>query len=329
MGEGDERFLTADDDNFHPSDSEAWFEHETSWFWFFIPERKIGCWIYHFHRANIGVEGGGILLFDEKSPHFTEVPYYRSYWNGQLPTERDMRDYETCSGTRIKMLEPLTRYKLDYFDRGRLTVDLDWNAIEAPWAATPSGEPAKVRHLDQFGHVTGSIILHGEEMAVDCYAIRDRTWNQLRTEVWKHGGGGGYTCAAADANTSFLVLGGKQIHGGYMTLDGERHAIVSGTRHLERDDKGYMTSIEMHAVDTAGREMTAIGERVSVMSMPIPGVQGICNTSLVRYTINDIPAWGDDQDFWSIMGWSMFNRGIVGEPVEPKRGGGADRAKNS
>jgi hypothetical protein len=58
-----EGFLTADDDNFHAPKSDGWFEHETVWLWFCVPERKIGCWVYHYVRPNIGVDGGRVHLW--------------------------------------------------------------------------------------------------------------------------------------------------------------------------------------------------------------------------------------------------------------------------
>ena len=50
--------LSPEDDNFHPPKTDGRWEHETAWMWFFIPERKIGAWIYHYVRPNIGVSGG-------------------------------------------------------------------------------------------------------------------------------------------------------------------------------------------------------------------------------------------------------------------------------
>jgi hypothetical protein len=73
------------------------------------------------------------------------------------------------------------------------------------------------RHLDKFGHVTGLLLLHGEEITIDCYAMRDRSWWHLRPEPWKTGGGtGSYITAAASPDTAFFGCG----PGGFLVLDG-------------------------------------------------------------------------------------------------------------
>src|SRR5439155_18664900 len=35
---------------------------------------------------------------------------------------------------------------------------------------------------EQFMHATGEIVIRGERHEVDCFAIRDRSWRQIRTE---------------------------------------------------------------------------------------------------------------------------------------------------
>ena len=102
--EGNESLL--DDDNFHEPESDHWWEHETFWFWFFNPERKLGCWSYHYVRPTIGIAGGGVFVFDDTAWFHLETPYYVNYWNTPLPAERDLRDFTFPSGQRIQMLEP-------------------------------------------------------------------------------------------------------------------------------------------------------------------------------------------------------------------------------
>jgi hypothetical protein len=312
--EGNESLI--DDDNFHDPETGNWWEHETIWFWWFNPERKLGCWIYHYIRPNIGVAGGGVLLFDDTAWFHMETPYYLNYSNTQLPAERDLRDFTFPGGSRIQMLEPLQRYRLSFADRDTIRYDLDWQAIMPPWVrvAAPldmsrpgegSGE-RKPRHLDQFGHVTGQLVLHGEEIPIDCLAMRDRSWWHLRPEPWKSGGGrSNYITAAASPETAFFGCG----PGGFLVLDGVRKPLVRGSKRRERDpEHGFVRRLHIEAVDTEGRELEVEGESVSRMAMPISGAHGVCWQSLMRYTINGIPAWGDDQDAWPIHAWSAFRR---------------------
>jgi hypothetical protein len=73
-----------------------------------------------------------------------------------------------------------------------------------------------------------------------------------------------------------------------------------------------MTKIVVTGVDTEGRELEAIGESVSRMAMPISGVAGVCWQSLVRYELNGIECYGDDQDAWPLQTWAAFRRGQMG-----------------
>jgi len=61
-------------------------------------------------------------------------------------------------------------------------------------------------------------------------------------------------------------------------------------------------------VDGDGRQLEAVGETVSRMAMPIPGVHAVVWTSLVRWTINGVEAWGEDQEPWPLNRWAEARR---------------------
>ncbi len=315
--EGNDDLL--DDENFHPPETSEWWEHETLWFWWFNAERKLGAWNYHFVRPNIGVAGGGLFVFDDTTYSHLEVPYYFNYANTPLPADADLRDFTFVNGERFQMLDPLKHYRITYADNDQdgMDLELDWRAAGKPWVRvtkqpyTRQGDQsAKPRHFDQFGHVTGTMRLHGEIIPIDCYAMRDRSWWHLRPEFWKRGGGTStYITAMADPDTAFFGAG----PGGFLLLEGVRKPLVSGSVRRERDpDHGYMTKIVVTGVDTEGRELEAIGESVSRMAMPISGVAGVCWQSLVRYELNGVECYGDDQDAWPLQTWAAFRRGQMG-----------------
>lgn len=291
--------LSAADDDFHAGPPHERWWHETMWFWFFVPERRLGGWLYNFVRPNIGISGGGCLVWDDTTWFHAEVPYYGSYSSLPVPERRDLRDFAFPSGTTVQVVEPLTRYHLGHRDREWIDVDLDWTAIMPPFVSVdPTG--GVPHHFDQFGGVTGRLVLHGEEMAVDCLAMRDRSWSP-RSERWKDGGGYGYTDAAASAELSFL-------HNGFLVIDGVRRDLVS-ERTVERDaEHGFVIRIRVVGTDTDGRKLEAEGVPVSRMAMPIPGVHAIVWTSLVDWRINGIPAWGEDQEPWPLNRWYEFRR---------------------
>ena len=298
--------LSPEDDNFHPPKTDGRWEHETAWMWFFIPERKIGAWIYHYVRPNIGVSGGGVHLFDGTAWFHMETPYYLNFSNAPMPKDKDLRDCTFPTGFRFQTLEPLHRYRMSFKDRDVIAFDLDWNAFMEPWVEL-RGNPPEPRHLDQFGHVTGELVLHGERMRVDCLAMRDRSWNHLRPEPWKDGwGGGSYVTGAASKDLAFFGCG----PGGFFLQDGVRSYLIDGgsVERIRDPDHGFIRRIIVKGRDQLGRAFVADGESVSRMAMPIAGAHGVCWTSLVKYTINGVPAWGDDQDAWPLHAWSAMRR---------------------
>lgn len=319
MAVGDERLLGPEDDDFHAAPADEWWWHETSWYWFFVPERRLGGWLYNYIRPNIGVAGGGCWIWDDRSHSILDALYYANYSNLRLPDERDLRDFRFPSGTTVTTVEPLERYRLGHVDGDRIHLDLEFDAIMAPWVAAGSGarpgrgsglHARKAHHFDQVGRVTGTVALPGERLRVDCLAMRDRTWAP-RPERWKRGPVG-YTNAAASAQTAFHFSGWEDLRSGYLVLEGRRTGLASGTRRLERDpEHGYMTRIFIAGTDTEGRRVEAEGASVSRMAMKIPGVHGVVWTSLVEWTINGVPAWGEDQDAWPLQAWTAFRREML------------------
>ncbi len=309
MAEGDQGLLSPVDDDFHPPVADEWWSHETCWFWFFVPERAIGAWIYNWIRPNIGTSGGGLSLWDDRTWLHWEVPYFSNYSNLRLPEERDLRSFTFPTGISVEALEPLSRYRVRYAHADMVDLDLEFDSIMEPWVATTEHEgKRRPHHFDQFGRVTGSLVLHGEPIAVDCLAIRDRTWS-VRSERWKHGGGFGYTSAAADTGESFLFVGDTESASGFAVLDGRRCELVRGSRLVERDAvHGFVDRVVIDAHDAEGRHLEAEGRSISRIAMPVPGVHGVVWASVCRWTINGVPAWGDDQEPWPVMAWSNRRR---------------------
>ena len=313
--------LTPLDDAFHPATNDRFF-HETAWFWWFIPEEKIGGWMYHWIRPNIGTSGGGVWVWDSSTYSHFEVPYYLCYANQPLDPDDDLRDHTYASGARVECTKPLSNYRLTFRDRDVIDLDLSFEAALPPWAGKlvtdTSGHNPHIEHIDQLGRVTGSMQLHGTQYVVDCLAIRDRTW-ATRSEKWKHGHVGYSNAASSEGGVAFLAHASVQtrdesvehVNSGYFVRDGRRAAIVAGSRTLERNSThGYLERITVVATDSFGRTFEAIGTSVSRMAMPIPGVHGVVWTSLVDWTIDGVQAWGEDQDAWPIQSWSEFRRSI-------------------
>ena len=293
-----------DDDNFHEPESDHWWEHETFWFWFFNPERKLGCWSYHYVRPTIGIAGGGVFVFDDTAWFHLETPYYINYWNTPLPAERDLRDFTFPSGQRIQMLEPLEHYRLTFADRDVISFDLDWRAVMPPWVRV--SDSRRVQGGGETGRARSRAISTSSVASPErsCSTARRSRSTATRSATTRGGtcdrSSGRTTAGAAPTSpgmaspeTAFFGAG----PGGFVLLDGVRRDMVSGTKRRERDpEHGFVRRVFIDAVDTDGRELSVEGESVSRMAIPISGVHGVCWQSLMHWSINGVDAWGDDQD---------------------------------
>jgi hypothetical protein len=327
--------LTEADDGFHrPNDHAAlfgsanprWF-HETCWFWWYVPEHALGGWFYNWVRPLVGTTGGGAWIWDDTTFFHLEVPYYSSYANLAFDAAADLRDTRFPSGVSVQAVEPLARYQLGFADRDLVRIDLSYDAVMPPWVGETLGDPPMAIHFDQVGRVRGSVELRGRRYDVDCLAIRDRTWSP-RPERWKDGRVG--YCNAASSEVAFLASSAAGARGettdrvrtGYFAEGGRRARIVDGSRQVERDpEHGFVRRVTIEAEDSSGRRFTAVGDTVSRMAMPIPGVHGVVWTSLVDWTVDGTHAWGEDQDAWPIHAWSSFRRASLEARSVPGAGG--------
>lgn len=303
--------FSARDDSFHFDIlSHRWWETETAWFSFCCPERKLGGWLYSMFRPNIGTVAGGCWIWDASAHLPWEVAYSTNYTALRIPQGQDLTDIALPTGVTIKAIEPLTRYRLGYHEEERLSLDLTYEAVMPPRALHKADSPFKsLNHFDQFGRVTGEIVLHGERIAIDCISMRDRSWGP-RPE--HRPGRSAYVTGAASAKDAFLA-GTKwnddtdPIAYGFMIRDGEIGDLVSGRRIVERDPaQGWVTRITIEARDEFGRDLLAVGERLS--GIIINRHSFIDSNGLIAWTINGKQGHGEDQDMWPVHRWSAFRR---------------------
>jgi len=73
MTVGHEGLLKEEDDGFHPDPTQSWMT-EGSWWSFYDRERRLGGWIYHLTRLNLGHASGGVWVWDDTATLFSEVP---------------------------------------------------------------------------------------------------------------------------------------------------------------------------------------------------------------------------------------------------------------
>jgi hypothetical protein len=286
--------LTAADDDFHAPAEDDPLWTETAWFGFAVPERRLAGAIYPVFRTNQGVCSSGVYVWDDTAEAQHEVLYARNSWH--LPMPGHLTTLELANGLRYDVREALQRYGVRYADGDELVLDLEFDALHEPHAPLLGA----TGHLDQLGRVTGTMVLHGEEIAVDCFEMRDRSWSVRRD----HGAvRAAYDYAAAGPDTGFLAMSigaGDQfpILAGFHLHDGKAVRLTGGTRQIIHETDPRPVQVRVEASDEAGCQIEAVGtcvNRFAFQSSP----NYFAWMSLTRWVLDGVPAWGEDQDVWS------------------------------
>ncbi len=194
--------FVADDDTYHvPTVADPlWFE--TAWFSFSVPERRIGGWLHAGRHTNKGTMTWRVFLWDPKGADPARMAYYKMVSDvpfGAVPDGERADPDETHSvdlhdvtfpegGWRMKVLDPLMDYHVSYADPdANFGIEFEHRSIHPPHRFTPGEAPCVDNpHLDQLGHLTGELVLDGEQIVLDCYSVRDRTWGP-RSRHHSHG----------------------------------------------------------------------------------------------------------------------------------------------
>jgi hypothetical protein len=339
------RTFGPEDDDFHDEEmTDRWWETETNWFSWNVPERNLGGWTYCQARPNARLCNGGAWVWDDKAAYPWELAYRAEYSGLQLPprAERDMRDFEWPNGVHVRVLEPLRRYSVSYVDPGgELELALAFEAVMQP-NPHPNGVVPFLKgvHFDQAGHVTGTMVLRGEEIPIDCYSVRDRSWGPRpqgrprRREALATGGGEGedhareragrasqagnfggvgYSFCAAGPGEAWLTYAipgpeAEPVVCGFLLRGDVYGHILAGERRMTFDaDTGWPLTLEIEAVDEFDRRLTVHGEVVS------RHWRGHGGDSLVRWHWDDgVEGFGEDQSYFSRAQWEA-NRLRTGE----------------
>jgi len=296
--------FTARDDGFHfDVMSDRWWETETAWFSFHHPGRRLGGWFYSMFRPNIGTVAGGAWVWDDTAHLPWDVPYSTNYSALRLPPDADLRDVELPTGVRMKAVEPTMVYDLGYEDGERLRAALRFEGVMPPQPLTAVGSTfGSAHHFDQFGRVTGQLVVNGERVEIDCIGMRDRTWGPRPEHRPRQAA---YVTGAASPDHGFLAVTNTQPDGdpvayGFLRRDGRTANLRHGQREVRRDHlEGSILEVVIDAVDEEGRSLRAVGTPVS--RMIINRHTFIDINSLVRWDLDGEEAWGEDQDMWPVL----------------------------
>ena len=297
--------FTPEDDGPHPATGD-FYETETFWYSFFVPERGIGGWLYTSLRATAGVCAGGAWIWDGRASEPWRAPFFEQFsWLKYPDQPRAPQRLDFPTGMTIEVRDPLRSYDVSYNDRDRLSVELHFEALEPPVPLRAGAPPyPKAHHFDQTGHVTGTIRLDGEQIAVDCYAMRDRSWGRRTERGYSRVG---YAWAASP-ELSLLTYSlptdtSDNIHSGYLRIGDEIAYIADGRRIVERDPSNrWVTRVAIDATDELGRQVHAEGRAVS--RLILPGSTSICVNTSLEWIVDGTIVHGEDQDVWPTKAFS-------------------------
>ena len=305
--------LTPDDDRFHDPTTDDPMWSETTWFSFSVPERRLHAYVYPWVRPNMAMFGGGVMVWDADGHLPWDCVHWNYQWNLPMPKLGDLRNFEFPLGIRLRCLEPLADYHITY-DHPDCSIDVTFRALMEPHVVGRGDPPGLFSaHVDQPGHVSGRLVLRGEEIPIDCYAIRDRSWGP-RIEDPSLRMGYDHAQRGDAAFLAFSSPGAVPDHApapltpglGYLWRDGEAAALGAGTRTVERDGP-WPRRVVVRATDALDRQFEAVGECVNRISFT--NIPWMFNwVSLTRWEFADGEGWGEDQDVWHIDRYRAFVR---------------------
>jgi len=283
-------------DRFHAPSDAAPLWSETSWYAFCVPQRRLAGTVYPLFRSNLGTCSLGVYVWDDAAHEPWRVRYGRCLWHLPFP-EGELSDCRV-GGLALRCEEPLSRYRVRYTDDPLLSLDLVYAGLFPPHEL---GMDDARGHLDQPCRVTGTLTLAGEELAVDTFDMRDRSWH-VRDDVRTTRAGYSYGITGDEA---FLAMsmggdGDAVVIAGFLWRDGEKHDLAKGTRRvLERDPAaGFPTRVVIEVEDRAGRRLRAEGRCVSrLANQATPGM--FAWMSLTEWQSDTGSCSGEDQDIWS------------------------------
>lgn len=302
--------MTEADDCLHPAldDEPAWTE--TMWFAFMVPERRLLGYVYPAFKPNLGIQFGGVRINEGETEVPWEMPIY--HWDHHVPMQPglDLRAFTLPSSLSVRRTAPGGHFHLSYAN-DELTFDLQFDSVMQPMmSGSKDGAFVGNGHIDQPGRMHGELILHGERIAVDCLAMRDRGWGPRKEgrQVQM-----GYMYAVASPESAFLSVSGTgrsgvdKVISGFLMRDGVWSRLASGTRSVVRDEQGRAARLEVMATDELGRTFEAQGTVESrFMSMSYASMLTWCN--LVKWSFDGQTVWGEDQDCWGPRLWRDYAR---------------------
>ncbi len=293
-------------DGFHAvtSDDPAWIE--TVWFPFWVPAADLSVYIRAVFQPNQGQYSASVAVWSGEDRLRFEAPLAGSF--ARLEDLGDLRDLSLPGDLQLQCLATAERYRLRYAHRD-CEIDVTFDALTEPVYPPVEDSPGMFAgHLDQHGHVTGTLRLGEETWSVCCGSIRDRSWGPrvVRRDLRL---GNAHGTTEVESFFAYLLLdedGTMRITGGMLHRAGVSAPLVDGTRTTEWDGQ-WPVRVQIEATDADGRELAASGtcrNRRAVVANP--DLYAVLN--LVEWSTRDGMLWGENHDVWSRSAWVAAGR---------------------
>lgn len=290
---------------------EPWW-NESAWFGFAIPERGINGFFYYWHRPNMNLVAGGVAVWDATGSHRDDCLYYHWFPFNPMPAGADMFSFSLGNGMRVQTLEVLRAYHLTFEAEG-CSLDLIWRGVTPAYDVSFSTggkrgtEDFGNFHYEQLGHVTGTLVVDGERLDVDCHHVRDRSWG-LRKPFLPNLRGGlemawaserlAFSATMITPDSGTAADEADHLAYGMMIVDGVLSVPASGHRRvLERAPDGAPLAVQVELVDPEGRTISATGRMRNRLRYVDLWYVDWC---LVEWEVNGEHGWGESQDMASV-----------------------------
>jgi hypothetical protein len=277
--------------------------NESAWFSISAPEKGIHGFIYYFFRPNMNLFVGGPALWDGTGNNCHDCLYYDWHHLQAIPAGAEKFDFEAASSLRVRLVESLRCYAIEY-DHGGLKLELEWHAVAEPhffdeMEEASAGEAKGPRmHLEQCGRMTGIIKCRGQILEIDCHSLRDASSGVRQLAAPNRGS---YFWGMSSDHMAFhaMTLGGsadQQAAFGFLLKDGETAPITRGTRRIIDQGKYLPSIFTFEAEDARGRTLHVTGSPKSALLFNgYPRMQTVW--ALLQVDLDGEPGWGDIQEF--------------------------------
>ena len=300
-------------DKFYPSPSDNPYWNESVWFSITIPELRLHGFIQYYFRPNMGLLNGGPVLWDPTGHQVWNCRYYNWSQLQACPPGAEKFNMQANNSLSVEVVETMQHYRIGY-DFENLKLDLHWHAI-APMHQLRSKDPGQHAtqkfHMEQAGHMQGTMVLDGKEYAIDCYSMRDTSYGP---RDYSFSSNGGYFWGISQHSAFHAIVKGEgpqqHVIGGFIWQDGELASLDSGYRHVERYSDLGPERVRIAMRDQLGREMTATGKLDPGFIFTGYSDHTVL-WSLLEWDWDGVRHWGDNQEFCPALTFRRIARGDI------------------